>query len=494
MGATMRRLFNFIANFVRLVLNNTTTNLYVATTGSDSNPGTQALPFLTVQGAIDYAAAGLFPGAVNINLAAGTYNGSFVAKSLMGKNAYVPVGVTTAPSSSSVVNIIGDNTTPGNVVLNGVGTLPGIFNMEDIDALYTISGVTFTHASANRVACHVTGAQSQVVLNNIAGSSITGLLSVHFGARGFYSNGAAGGTFAMGAGNFFFAGNGGYIRTDRAFTITGTMNALASGNRFGYIHFNTIGQTYNISNTTPGPASLFSSTSVTITGFGAGDIINISNRSAPLFLANGAAPGGNYLIQGAATFNLTDCTGGVVRIQQGCTFLENNANTWNYLGTSVATYTVYDAANICTLNGFTSAVPTFIKLSTAFRFGFDWRYTTPINARVAGALLTAGTGYFNGQSTQANYIGLYIARQGETIDSMSISSRVGNGAAHTDTYTVYKNGVATAMVANLTNVSSGTTSANPISLAAGDVVSFRVAVDAASAAVDVAVQLNIRTT
>src|SRR5260221_227262 len=82
---------------------NITPNLYVAPTGSDSNPGTQAAPFLTLQ----YAFNQMMPGCT-LNVAAGTYNvggfgGSTLTSKIGGTLAYPVTYVSTTPLAAKIV-------------------------------------------------------------------------------------------------------------------------------------------------------------------------------------------------------------------------------------------------------------------------------------------------------------------------------------------------------------------------------------------------------
>lgn len=484
-----------IADLLRLIQNNVATEFYVnPATGNDAYPGTSALPFRTAQGAVDYVGAGLFPGIVNIYLSAGTHSGSIVAKAVMGKNTYAPTGVTVAPSGPSIVNIIGDNTTPGNVIISGTGADAGIFSMENVPTVYTISGVTFQHASNNRPFAYVSGGSSQLILNNVASSGTVGGINAIHGARVFYSSGTAGGTHSMTSGTFIFASVQAYVRIDRGVTVTNCTVSAASATRGALIHFNTTGQTYSFTTPSVSGAPVFASNASSIIGFGAGDVIGVNNRNVGVFRLTNPSGNGSFVIQGGATFNLTDCSGGVARMDQGSTFAESTASTWNYLGTSVATYLIYDGANNLGLNNFTSAVPTFVVLDTDFKFGFDWRYQDITSWNIAGAVVAGNTGYVTHNAQQADFLPTYVAQQDAVVDKLEVRSRVANGAAHTDTYTLMKNGVDTTMVVTVTNAATASTTTNPVTLAAGDYLSLKLVSDAATAAADVLIQAVVRKT
>ena len=108
---------------------------YVATTGSDSNPGTSGSPFLTIQHAVNVAAGYnwnnlYYP---TINVADGTYASTQVT---------LPPMVGVLNNSTSVASsIVGNTTTPTNVSVNDAGT-GYTFNVEP-GALWNLKGFSF---------------------------------------------------------------------------------------------------------------------------------------------------------------------------------------------------------------------------------------------------------------------------------------------------------------------------------------------------------------
>lgn len=489
----MRRLFQVVSGILRLLGNNTTTNLYVAKTGSDSNPGTSALPFLTIQAAIDYVAAGLFPGNVIINIGDGTYSENIIAKGMMGKTTYATTGSTTIPLGQSMITLLGDATTPGDVIIVGSGAGAATFSMENCHTQYTVNGVEMRNVST-KPAFYVSGYQSQLTVTNVSSSLVLGFMTVAFGARMFYANGSAGGTHALAGGNFILATTFAYVRIDRGLTVTGVAISVVNALRGAYVQFNTTGQAYSFSANSASGASAFASNSSSIVGFGSGDTIAINNRSAPVFRCTGTNGGGSYVIQGGATFNMTDCTGGACRIDQGGIYAENAASTWNYLGTSVATYSIYDGSMSYSFNNFTSAVPTFVVQDTDFKFGADWRYQDITSWNIAGAVVVGNTGYVTHNAQQADYLPTYIAQQDCVVDKLQVRSRVANGAGQSDVYTLMKNGVDTTMVVTVTNGLTASTTTNPVVLAADDYLSLKLVSAAATTAEDVLIQAVIRKT
>ncbi len=113
------------------------------------------------------------------------------------------------------------------------------------------------------------------------------------------------------------------------------------------------------------------------------------------------------------------------------------------------------------------------------------------DANQSGDLPQGLTVYLGDGQSQSEEFPLYIATSNETVSSFNIISLTGNGAAHTDTYTVVKNGVATTMVVAITNSSTGSTTSNQVSLVSGDRVAIKIVTDAATTAADVLAQLTI---
>lgn len=114
-----------------------------------------------------------------------------------------------------------------------------------------------------------------------------------------------------------------------------------------------------------------------------------------------------------------------------------------------------------------------------------------ITGNQSGSLPQGLTVYLGHENSFSTEFPLYTAQGNEKVKTLNMISLTGNGAAHTDTYKVVKNGVVTTMTLAITNASSGTTSANQVSLVAGDRVAIQVVTGAATAAADVLAQLTI---
>lgn len=179
--------WKFLCDFStsRVVLTGATT-YYVATTGNDSNPGTLASPWLTIQHAINYVLASVDTAgqAVTISVADGTYASFAMSTQLTGGGTLTVTGNTTTPanciisaSTGNCINISSQcspisiqgfkltNSGGGGLNVSQVGyvSFPGNMNFGactgahifceggniEIGANYTISGGATSHFSSS---------------------------------------------------------------------------------------------------------------------------------------------------------------------------------------------------------------------------------------------------------------------------------------------------------------------------------------------------------
>lgn len=121
------------ANAPQIVTGNPT--LYVSTSGSDSNPGTQAAPFLTPQAALNYAVQHFVTQGkvLTIQLAvAGTY----------------PCP-TVIPAAAGAISIMGDPNNQANYILSGAGQSGASGVIQAQGAIVSFSGLTISNTSSN---------------------------------------------------------------------------------------------------------------------------------------------------------------------------------------------------------------------------------------------------------------------------------------------------------------------------------------------------------
>jgi len=187
-------------------------NLYVATTGSDSNNGFSAgSPFATLQKAWDYlqSSVDLNGFSVTINVADGTYTAGILGQgSIVGQN------------TASAVTFQGNATTPANCVVNvtnsnSFATLTGAF--------FTVNGFTMTATGSASAAtgCALRTNQGTIIFQNCRfGACSVAHLSAG-GGGAIFTNGAN--TIFGGAPNAWFAAVSGNINVaNSSWTLTGT--------------------------------------------------------------------------------------------------------------------------------------------------------------------------------------------------------------------------------------------------------------------------------
>jgi hypothetical protein len=128
-GTSVKQQASAIAAFVAPVAASNLT-YYVATTGSDTNPGTSGSPFATIQHAVNVAAQYNYQNlyAPTINLATGTYN----------KQVILPA-LTNCPAGGIVV---GNTGTPSNVKVADLGTAYA-FTWAPF-SIWTVEGIQLT--------------------------------------------------------------------------------------------------------------------------------------------------------------------------------------------------------------------------------------------------------------------------------------------------------------------------------------------------------------
>lgn len=126
------------------------------------------------------------------------------------------------------------------------------------------------------------------------------------------------------------------------------------------------------------------------------------------------------------------------------------------------------------------------------KFGFDWRYVQEVCGSVVGAVTGGATRYLTPGNASTTYFPLYEALHAESVDRLAGNLGTASGAGQSDTLTVVKNGVDTAMTLTIANAASGATTANPVTLAAGDTLGIKIVSTAASAAANINAHMTVR--
>lgn len=181
--------------------------LYVSPTGSDSNAGTSASPFATIQKAVDVASAYYIPRGVTvtIQLADGTYT--------------LTSGVTCDRGGGGTIAIQGNSSTPSNVVITTSSAIGQLFSFSG-GMSYTLNGFRLK-ATANTPSGLLLGNGGRVTFANLDFN--TGL-SNHI-VVGSWSTLMTNGNYAISGGSntHILAQYGGSVQiVNTTVTITGT--------------------------------------------------------------------------------------------------------------------------------------------------------------------------------------------------------------------------------------------------------------------------------
>jgi len=147
------------------------TNYFVTTTGNDSNSGSSAAPFLTIQGAINFIAnnVDLAGNDVTINVASGTYT--------------TPVLVLSPWVGTGTVKIHGDTTTPSNVVISTTSASAitvGDVNHAHRGATLSVEGLKITTSTSGSGIVAVGGGTAVITGNMEFGSVVNFQISASF--------------------------------------------------------------------------------------------------------------------------------------------------------------------------------------------------------------------------------------------------------------------------------------------------------------------------
>ena len=208
------------------------TSIFVATTGSNTNDGlTASTPLLTIQAAWNllqnnFNTAGFTS---TISVANGTYTGLTNISGLISGQTFGDTTRNNYTNDTSVF-IIGNTTTPSNVVLTSASTL-GTINVTN-GARVGIAGFRLSNTAGGYGFYVVGGAQLSFSLVDFGGFTSGG---IHYAAsQGGFIEVYAPYSISGGAGCHFIAGQGGIVQwlatglTPKAITLTGTP-AFTSG-------------------------------------------------------------------------------------------------------------------------------------------------------------------------------------------------------------------------------------------------------------------------
>jgi len=468
-----------------------TKNFYVATTGSDANNGEAiGTPFLTIQKALNVAGSSIWGGQVTINIADGTYVENLIGRDLIGS-------ANDQSRGNSLVRLLGNTAVPGNVIVQGSAVSRGTFLLVNCSTTYWLDGMTLkSDGSLQSAAIKVDQARISISNLDIANAGF-GIFALN-NAYVQIDDSAAGGTYAV-TNVGLEAVNSCIIRVLKALTITGFTNRGLFSSESSIIDYEPpAGSTITF---TADPATkafvcflatFGGSIALVLTGAGTMNITDITRAGLTHVIQ---VLNGGFMVfsgSGTSTVNVTNASR-IALISQNSFYFEIATFTWVYVGVTQEVEIEPGSADLG-LNNFSSATYALKEISTNQKYGSDFRYLDPVRGTHTGSLPLGTTAYFTNDQLQSVYSLLYTALQDERIDKLQIDMGTGNGAAHTDTFTVVKNGVDTTMTLSITNAATGSTTTNPVTLAAGDTVGIKAVTDAATAGANVLSTLSIRKT
>ncbi len=461
-------------------------NVYVSTTGSDSNTGYDPLsPWLTIAHAISQAnlAGG---GKYVINVADGTYSTvSFDVPDTISRQVE-DLGLET------MIEIVGNETTPGNVIFSNTSST--ILYQNSGKTVLFVRGVQFQGGGANTC---INQSSGKIYLRN-----------VNFHNFGRVSNSYRDSEI------YTFAGTNGIVITD---TFTGFVGDSS-------LTF------FNNSNITMSPVSaaspcnlftLYNSsfingtgTTITVNGFpitGTGYYFTAKDSYINLGIFSGftgSSIDGPFYIDGCTYVDVGDnnsltFTGSSsIAIIKGKSYINDaGTNIWNFSSVPASGIQLSGdgqfaspailRSGILILNDIVDYI-TYPSDQNYTRYSFDNRYTDKIVFTALGKLTQgASTAEIGPLGETTTMQPLYIATGKAQITNLNINTRVSSGFLLPDTYTIYVNNIATALSVSIVNSNAGSVT-GIVNLVAGDVVTLRFSTSIITQAEDLYVQFIVR--
>lgn len=211
------------------------TNYYVATTGSDSNPGTSALPWATLQHAINYISTNvdIANWTVIINVAAGTYVGFGAKPTVGGGNIFIKGAGTASTTLTAGPNDgIFNNSECASWYANGSGTVwwLGGINFDGSGLIGTAGSNVFIQNYNQVFFQDPTNLATPV---DISSTAIAGLFHVASDQLGIFTDGGANITVAGNCGGVILNLSGAQQLITGNYTLSGAQaysgGSLGSG-------------------------------------------------------------------------------------------------------------------------------------------------------------------------------------------------------------------------------------------------------------------------
>jgi hypothetical protein len=465
----------------------TVVDYYVnTTTGNDTTgTGTLLLPWKTIQKALDQIAGRSFSAKVIIHVADGTYAENLIIKDLINN----PVTADNQAFGNSIVEILGNTTTPNSVKIRGDGTNFGTISAFG-NVVLVVNGCNVNSTDLTADVFEVFGNATLFIQNCNSTSAVGGsgggyFISASDNARVYIDDMTTGGTVNMSRGSI--------SALERALvTVSATLDwtlPASTGQHLG-ANFQSLINIY-APQTFRGCSIMAASDTEGVITLDAGGTITVTGAVNAVDYVLRAGNEGKIYISDTTTLTMTSCTQ-FMQIREGGYVADIfGAATYNFAGGTPQTYDLYVGGQALSFTNFGGCTANGAENDSDFKYGFDFRYVTTVAGRQSGTLPLASTVFLAAETSQSTEIPLYIAEQDEKVTQIQMFSRVANGAAHTDVYTVRKNGVDTTMTLTITNAASGSSTTNPVTLAAGDRLSIKVVTDAATAAADILAQLKV---
>lgn len=464
---------------------NTATQRYISTTGNDSNTGVSALsPWLTPQHAVRQCQlAG--PGKYVINCAAGTYTSvNFDAPEVISRSSE-------SGGEETVIQFLGDTTTPSNVVFSNNST--AMIYHSARNTTLQLSGIRFT------------GSTSLTCINHSAGK----LVVDHCETNSFFafinSSGPTcdvtirDGLVLTSTINTIFAKAGCVVRPSGTITQTSPNPAVSDPCMFSIMgaFFLNGGGTYTLNSVALSETGSLMDANNALISFG-GFSSYTANDTRTLFTGNYSS---NFTVGSLCTFTANSTTT-IFELGSDSVLQDNATSSWVVNSTPPGGISLSGGAHfhsdiilqvgILLTDYLVSYVQYTDDPEAIEAFAYDDRYTEKYSVSTPGNL---PQGYsqanLSPQGFQDQPYNIYIAEHHCELTQIRVVTRVSNGVGVTDNYRVCVNGTPSALQVNVTNASSGAAN-DKILIAEGDRISVQVTSDAATVAEDITVQVLLR--
>ena len=335
----------------------TTENFYVATTGSDAADGSILTPWLTIQHALNHIASNISSGKIIIHVADGTYTEELVVYSFFGA-----VGAAeNILHGPVVVEILGNTTTPANVIVSGSGIAEATFNHYGTTVTLVVNGVTVNNVS---------GYAAFKLYNSLCyfknGNVNAGLVVDLEGKSTFqWRDSTTGGTFNCDTAGFSTGEGSTVIESPFTLNLSGTAYAAFF--------------TYSGGSTYVGSPNIIcngvASAAVAQTDENASLIFQCGDQ----FVANSFGAGfqtirGSFVrAWNGSIIQLNNC-GSFHEIHEACWVEDDGTVSWTRNGTTPNTYTIAPSAQAISTTGLSGATAVAVESSVNNYYGNDFRY------------------------------------------------------------------------------------------------------------------------